>query len=109
MALRDWQAGWQGSLGWKAAFLAGVCGQSLRCSPVRALLLAGTARLYPDIHAPAISTAHRVLDRRGLFKRSGRRRNKATGRPLSTSDQPNDLWYADYKGEFWPIAATAIL
>src|SRR6266850_6268568 len=24
MALRDWQTGWQGSLGWKSAFLAGV-------------------------------------------------------------------------------------
>ena len=53
------------------------------------------ARLYP-----AISTVHAVLDRHGLVKRRGRRRNKATGTPLSTSDQPNDLWCADYKGEF---------
>ena len=30
MALRDWQTGWQGSLGWKSAFLAGVSGQSDR-------------------------------------------------------------------------------
>jgi len=58
------------------------------------------ARLYPDIHIPAISTVHAVLDRHGLVKRRGRRRNKATGTPLSTSDQPNDLWCADYKGEF---------
>ena len=58
------------------------------------------ARLYPDIHTPAISTVHAVLDRHGLVKRRGRRRNKATGTPLSTSDQPNDLWCADYKGEF---------
>jgi putative transposase len=43
---------------------------------------------------------HAVLDRHGLVKRRGRRRNKATGTPLSTSDQPNDLWCADYKGEF---------
>jgi signal transduction protein with GAF and PtsI domain len=100
MALRDRQTGWLGSLGWKAAFLAGIRGQSLRRSPVRALLLAGTARLNLDIHTPAISTVHRVLDRHGLVKRSARRRNEATGRPLSTSDQPNDLWYADYKGEF---------
>ena len=49
------------------------------------------ARLYPDIHTPAISTVHAVLDRHGLVKRRGRRRNKATGTPLSTSDQPNDL------------------
>src|SRR6202171_1597790 len=58
------------------------------------------ARLYPDIHTPAISTVHAVLDRHGLVKRRGRRRNKATGTPLSTSDQPNELWCADYKGEF---------
>src|SRR3954469_1023280 len=41
-----------------------------------------------------------VLDRHGLVKRRGRRRHKAAGTPLSTSDQPNDLWCADYKGEF---------
>jgi putative transposase len=58
------------------------------------------ARLYPDIHTPAISTVHAVLDRHGLVKRRGRRRHKATGTPLSISDQPNDLWCADYKGEF---------
>jgi transposase len=58
------------------------------------------ARVYPDIHTPAISTVHAVLDRHGLVKRKGRRRNKATGTPLSASDQPNDLWCADYKGEF---------
>jgi putative transposase len=58
------------------------------------------ARLYPDVHTPAISTVHAVLDRHGLVKRRGRRRNKAAGTPLSTSDQPNDLWCADYKGEF---------
>jgi len=43
---------------------------------------------------------HAVLDRHGLVKRRGRRLRKATGTPLSTSDQPNDLWCADYKGEF---------
>jgi hypothetical protein len=53
------------------------------------------ARLYPDIHTPAISTVHAVLDRHGLVKRRGRRRHKATGTPLSTSDQPNDLWGGD--------------
>jgi putative transposase len=41
------------------------------------------ARLYPDVHTPAISTVHAVLDRHGLVKRRGRRRNKATGTPLS--------------------------
>ena len=33
------------------------------------------ARKYPDIHSPAISTVHAVLDRNGPVKRRGRRRN----------------------------------
>lgn len=58
------------------------------------------ARLYPDVHRPAISTVHAVLDRHGLVKRRSRRRNRAKGTPLSRPGQPNDLWCADYKGEF---------
>src|SRR5579864_2481815 len=58
------------------------------------------ARLYPDVHTPAISTVHAVLDRHDLVKRRTRRRNKATGTSLSMAKQPNDLWCADYKGEF---------
>ena len=34
------------------------------------------ARLYPDVHSPAISTVHAVLDRHGLVKRG---RGDATG------------------------------
>src|SRR5713101_8423587 len=58
------------------------------------------ARLYPDVHAPAISTVHAVLDRHGLVKRRMKRRNRAKGTALSLPCQPNDLWCADYKGEF---------
>ena len=58
------------------------------------------ARLYPDVHTPAISTVHAVLDRHGLVKRRTRRCKKATGTALSQPMQPNDLWCADYKGEF---------
>jgi len=59
------------------------------------------ARLYPDVHTPAISTVHAVLDRHGLVKRRmERRRNRARGTALSLPGQPNDLWCADYKGEF---------
>jgi putative transposase len=58
------------------------------------------ARLYPDVHKPAISTVHAVLDRHGLVKRRKARRNRATGTPLSASAEPNALWCADYKGEF---------
>jgi putative transposase len=57
-------------------------------------------RKYPDIKPPAKSTVHAVLDRHGLVTRRGRRRNKAAGTPLSASRDPNDLWCADYKGEF---------
>ena len=58
------------------------------------------ARRYPDAHRPAISTIHAVLDRRGLVKHRKGRKNKAVGTVLSDSHQPNDLWCADYKGEF---------
>jgi putative transposase len=58
------------------------------------------ARLYPDVHTPAISTVHAVLDRHNLVKRRTRRRNRAEGTTLSRPAQPNELWCADYKGEF---------
>ena len=57
-------------------------------------------RQYPMIKPPAISTVHAVLDRHGLVKRRKRRRTKAQGTPLSTALLPNQLWCADYKGEF---------
>ena len=57
-------------------------------------------RLYPDIALPAISTVHAVLDRHGLVKRRGRCRMRAKGTALSLPNKPNDLWCADYKGEF---------
>jgi putative transposase len=57
-------------------------------------------RLYPDMHCPAISTVHAVLDRHGLVKRRKRKRNKACGTALAHVSGPNELWCADYKGEF---------
>ena len=57
-------------------------------------------RVYPDVHCPAISTVHAVLDRNGLVKRRKRRRYKAQGTALSRATAPNELWCADYKGEF---------
>jgi transposase InsO family protein len=57
-------------------------------------------RLAGDIRVPAKSTIHAVLDRHGLVKRAGRKRNRAHGTPLSESVAPNDLWCADFKGEF---------
>jgi len=57
-------------------------------------------RLYPDLLCPTISTVHAVLDRHGLVKRRKRRRHKAQGTALSHVTEPNELWCADYKGEF---------
>jgi putative transposase len=53
-----------------------------------------------EIRLPAISTVHAVLHRHDLVNRPRRRRHKAQGTPLSTTRTPNDLWCADYKGEF---------
>ncbi len=56
---------------------------------------------YPDVKTPAKSTVHAVLDRNGLVEhRKGRRRFKAKGTPLNHVTGPNQLWCADYKGEF---------
>src|SRR5512139_2735065 len=57
-------------------------------------------RLDGDIRVPAKSTIHAVLDRHGLVKPLGRARRRATGTPLSAGAAPNDLWCADFKGEF---------
>ena len=58
-------------------------------------------RLAGDMRIPATSTVHAVLDRHGLVKRARkRRRMKAQGTALSSGMHPNDLWCADFKGEF---------
>lgn len=57
-------------------------------------------RQFPDIHQPATSTIHAVLDRNGLVEHKRRRRYKAEGTALSHAIKPNLLWCADYKGEF---------
>lgn len=57
-------------------------------------------RLAGDIRIPARSTVHAVLDRHGLVKQARKRRTKAQGTALSTGKTPNDLWSADFKGEF---------
>jgi transposase InsO family protein len=57
-------------------------------------------RLAGDVRIPATSTIHAVLDRYGLVKRMGRRRHRATGTSLSPGTEPNQLWAADFKGEF---------
>jgi putative transposase len=57
-------------------------------------------RRCPGVQCPATSTVHAVLDRHGLVARRRRRRYRAEGTALSRPAQPNELWCADYKGEF---------
>jgi transposase InsO family protein len=57
-------------------------------------------RLDGDVRVPAKSTIHAVLDRHGLVKCARPPRNRARGTALSQGAAPNDLWCADFKGEF---------
>lgn len=58
-------------------------------------------RRYPHLPTPATSTVHAVFHRYGLVNcRKRRRRHKAQGTELFSSKSPNDLWCADFKGEF---------
>src|SRR5512133_3885663 len=57
-------------------------------------------RLDGDVRVPAKSTIHAVLDRHSLVKRGGGPRHRARGTPLSEGAMPNELWCADFKGEF---------
>lgn len=49
---------------------------------------------------PAVSTVHAVLDRNGLVSNGRKPRYRAEGTHLTTPTTANDLWCADYKGEF---------
>jgi transposase len=64
---------------------------------IRELLI---RRLASDVRVPAKSTIHAVLHRHGLVTPIGWRRHRAPGTPLSRGTAPNDLWCADFKGEF---------
>ena len=57
-------------------------------------------RLGPDVPVPARSTIHAVLDRHGLVEHARARRPRATGTALSQPAAANELWCADFKGEF---------
>ena len=66
-------------------------------------------RLDGDVKVPAKSTIHAVLDRHGLVKRSCGPRHRARGTPLSQGTLPNDLWCADFKGEFKLVMAATVI
>jgi transposase InsO family protein len=57
-------------------------------------------KLDGDIRVPANSTIHAVLHRHGLVKALRRPRHRAQGTELSAGLAANELWCADFKGEF---------
>lgn len=64
-------------------------------------LLQRLAKLQPDWVLPAASTAGEILKRHGLIvARKPRARHRHPGRPYVEMRAPNDVWTADFKGEF---------
>ncbi len=57
-------------------------------------------RRDPKRCLPSISTAARILEREGLVKPRRRYRRAHPGCPKSIPQGPNDIWAADYKGQF---------
>ena len=69
-----------------------------RWGPSKLLDLMG--RRGPKRKLPAVSTAALILSREGLVKPRRRYRRAHPGCPESTAQAPNDIWGADYKGQF---------
>jgi putative transposase len=64
-------------------------------------LLAWLVQRHPGLELPAASTAGDLLKRRGLIKRRRRRHPwKHPGAPGLVTEQANDVWTADFKGQF---------
>jgi transposase InsO family protein len=57
-------------------------------------------RRDPERQLPAVSTAAQILSREGLIKPRRRYRRAHPGCPKTTPEGPNDIWAADYKGQF---------
>lgn len=64
-------------------------------------LLALVHKRHPGWELPHRSTVYDILSRRGMVaKKRQRRRIGHPGKPTSQILAPNDVWSADYKGEF---------
>jgi len=63
-------------------------------------LLDMIGRKHPGWELPAVSTAGRILSNAGLVQSKGRGRRAHPGCPKLRADEPNDIWAADYKGQF---------
>jgi transposase InsO family protein len=57
-------------------------------------------RRHPAAQLPSPSTACRILRRQGLVRSRRRFRRTHPGAPKSLPKHPNDVWAADYKGQF---------
>ena len=58
------------------------------------------ARACPSRHLPSASTVCRILLREGLARSRRRFRRAHPGCPKTSPQGPNDIWAADYKGQF---------
>jgi transposase InsO family protein len=64
-------------------------------------LLDVVGRKHPELELPARSTVAAILKREGLVTgRRRRRRHTHPGKPKTSVTAPNELWTADFKGEF---------
>src|SRR3989304_3048301 len=65
-----------------------------------AILLDLLHKRHPKADLPSVSTAARILARHGLVRPRRRHRRAHPGGPKTVPHGPNDIWAADYKGQF---------
>lgn len=60
-------------------------------------------RAHPEAHWPAASSCGDILKRHGLVRprRRARRAVPPHVQPFAAAAHPNDVWSADFKGQFW--------
>src|SRR5271157_4285031 len=65
-------------------------------------LLAWLSSRHPETRWPAASTTSEILKRHGLVHARHRRHHTPPySQPFLKSNQPNEVWCADFKGQFW--------
>jgi transposase InsO family protein len=57
-------------------------------------------RRHPSWELPSCSTAAQILKNHGLVRDRRRHRREHPGCPQSVAREPNEIWGADYKGQF---------
>jgi len=56
---------------------------------------------YPEWEIPSKTAIYNILAKEGLIRRQRRRKRVPAGQlPFSPVNQPNDVWSADFKGQF---------